>query len=168
MTQHLHLTCKPCNLQICNQKLGSDFCKVLTAHCIAGEALTDKVIALDGFDDPHEGAGLLLHVQLLHPGQLLPPCQVSDQQRICHAVGLYIIHKTDSQSLNVSDSSSLRHIKSEVTVLDKSQVTVLAPEAEQCLQVKLLSPCSPLDTHPMQLCRVRPVALVLEQQHDSS
>jgi len=52
--------------------------------------LTDKVIALDGFDHPHVGAGLLLHVHLLHPHQLITPSQVSNQQSIRHPICLQV------------------------------------------------------------------------------
>ncbi len=50
--------------------------------------LTDKVVPLDGLDHTHVWAGLLLHVHLLNPHQLIAPCQVSNEQSICHPVCL--------------------------------------------------------------------------------
>ena len=53
------------------------------------KTLTDKIVSLDGLDHPHVGTGLFLHVQLLYPSQVVPPSQVSNEQGICHAVGLH-------------------------------------------------------------------------------
>ena len=53
------------------------------------EALTDKVIPLNGLDNAHVGAWLLLHIQLLNPAELIPARQVSNDQGICHAVCLH-------------------------------------------------------------------------------
>lgn len=78
----IHVIAHGFKLVTCNLEAWTDD----QSHC---RVLTDKVVPLDGLDHSHVGAGLLLHVQLLHPSQVITPSQVCNEQGICHAVGLH-------------------------------------------------------------------------------
>lgn len=78
-------------------------------HTVSGcsrgnRKLTDEVVSLNGLHNSHVGTGLFLHVQVLHPSQLLPPSQVSNEQGICHPVGLHSIF------MHVADACTMHNV----------------------------------------------------------